>query len=328
MVDREKVAKIAGVSTMTVTRVVSGKGYVSEKTRKKVKEIIEKTGYIPNRLASGLASGKNSVIAIILPNLLDDYYVRVSDALTEFACDGGYAASIYKAGEKELPFVLESVISNRVTGIISFVPRVPAKYVSLAEGAGIRLVCGKSRDEEVGVELSYREATEDAIGTLFQNGAKNIVYLAGMSKASLDGEQRTDVFTEKTRSLGVNGDIVYGEFPDKDPYVVGFDGVNGLISEGREFDALMCLNDNIAIGAIEALREKGKRIPEDVMIVGCDDIPLARALTPSLSTLRLDVKELAKIYYEYVVGGSDREGETRFLKAAFVPRKSTDRKRD
>ena len=101
MVTREEVAQRAGVSTMTVTRVVTGRGYVSDATRRKVRKVIDQLGYIPNKIASGLVSGKSNRIAIVVPDLTNPYYLQVVGAMIEEAKRDDYVISVYKANEEE-----------------------------------------------------------------------------------------------------------------------------------------------------------------------------------------------------------------------------------
>lgn len=128
MVDREEVARLAGVSSMTVTRVVSGKGYVAEKTRRRVQKVIEETGYIPNRIASGLVSRKSNRVAIIVPELSNPYYLQVVEAMIREAKKYGYILSVFKAYGDEMPEVLEEVISNRVAGVVNYSSPFPERY--------------------------------------------------------------------------------------------------------------------------------------------------------------------------------------------------------
>ena len=94
MVTREEVAQRAGVSTMTVTRVVTGRGYVSDATRRKVRKVIDQLGYIPNKIASGLVSGKSNRIAIVVPDLTNPYYLQVVGAMIEEAKRDDYVISV------------------------------------------------------------------------------------------------------------------------------------------------------------------------------------------------------------------------------------------
>lgn len=158
MVTREEVAQRAGVSTMTVTRVVTGRGYVSDATRRKVRKVIDQLGYIPNKIASGLVSGKSNRIAIVVPDLTNPYYLQVVGAMIEEAKRDDYVISVYKANEEELPQVLESLISNRVAGVVNYASEFPAKYVRHLEEIGARLIRTSYGEGDFKMELIYERA--------------------------------------------------------------------------------------------------------------------------------------------------------------------------
>lgn len=325
MVDRKEVARLAGVSSMTVTRVVSGKGYVSEETRRRVQKVIDETGYIPNRIASGLVSRKSNRIAIIVPELSNPYYLQVVEAMIKEAKKYNYVISVFKAYGEEMPGVLEEVISNRVAGVVNYSSPFPGRYKAYLREIGAKLIRADDGKTDFRMLLSYDGAIREALKLLFSRGAEKILFIAGVTEDFAVNDQRIPFFRKYMAEHGrapLPEDILYGEYPRKDAYDVGQDAANKLIKEGRKIDAVFCINDMMALGFMNAWKKAGKRVPEDAAVVGFDNIRLAEAFDPGLSTVATDTEKEARLYINYIAGlGAEEDTD---LHAKFIARGSTD----
>ncbi len=325
MVDRKEVALLAGVSSMTVTRVVSGKGYVAEETRRRVKKVIEETGYIPNRIASGLVSRKSNRIAIIVPELSNPYYLQVVEAMIEQAKKYNYVISVFKAYGEEMSGVLEEVISNRVAGVVNYSSMFPSRYKAYLQEIGAKLIRADGEKTDFQMSLSYDGAIREALELLFARGAEKILFIAGITEDFAADDQRIPFFKKhmaEHRKVTQSEDILYGDYPRRDAYVVGQDAAKKLIKEGRKFDAVFCINDMMALGFMNAWKKAGKRVPEDAAVVGFDNIRMAEAFDPGLSTVATDTEKEARLYINYIAGIESEEDTD--LHAKFIARGSTD----
>ncbi len=325
MVNREEVARLAGVSPMTVTRVVTGKGYVSERTREKVMEVIDALGYIPNKIAAGLVSGKSNRIAIVVPDLSNPYYLQVVGAMIDEAKNYDYVVSVYKASEAELPQVIESLISNRVAGVVNYASEFPKKYEKHLNDIGAKTIRTSYFSGEFSMELEYEDAMRKAIDSLIEKGAKKIIFIAGMMTEFVSIDQRVPFYKKylKEKGLEVGEDsVVYGNYPREEAFMVGYNAAMQLVKSGCEFDAAFCMNDMMAFGVINGLRRMGKRVPEDVKVIGFDNIQMSAFFEPPLSSIYVDTRQEARFYFDYIVGNPvDYE---RKLVASYVERKSAD----
>lgn len=323
MIDRKEVAKLANVSCMTVTRVVSGKGYVAEKTRRRVQKVIDETGYIPNKIAANLVSRKSNRIAIIVPELANPYYLQVVEAMMAQAKKYGYVLSIFKAYEEELPEVLEEVISNRVAGVVNYTLRFPPRYIKGLEEIGARLIRAGEGKESWKLSLDYSGAMREAMDFLISRGARKMLFVAGLTEQFASYDSRVPFFCEYMREKGLRleaGDILYGDYPLRDAYAVGQSAAEELLRQGRRFDAVFCINDMMALGFMRAMKKGGRRIPEDAAVIGFDNIRMSDAFEPELATIAADTEEEGRLCVDFIAGRAEQKGAE--LAAVFYPRQS------
>ncbi len=324
MISREDVAREANVSAMTVTRVVSGKGYVSEKTRIKVKEVIDRLGYIPNKLASNFAVGKNSVISVIVPDLSNPYYMEVVNYLISEAQSSGYTVSVYKASGENLISVLENLVSNRVAGVINFSSEFPKSHTDHLKNLGIKVIRGSYFNNDFKMEVLWKDAIYKAFDKMRGSGAQKVIFISGLSEEYFRVDSRVKHFLEylKEKGLDITEDsVIKGDYPNVEPYIVGEQLAKTLVENGVEFDGAFCINDMMAMGVINGLRRKGLRIPEDVQIVGFDNIMMSAYVFPTLSTISIDAEKEARLYFNYIADVISDESNS--LVAEFIEREST-----
>ena len=325
MVNREEVARLSGVSPMTVTRVVSGKGYVAETTRKKVQKVIEEVGYIPNKVASNLVSRRSNKIAIIVPELNNPYYLQVVEAMIKEAKKYNYILSIFKANAEELPGVLEEAVSNRVAGIVNYTVQFPIRYINYLKEIGAKLIRADNADSDFRMKLSYDAAIKSAVDLLIGKGARKILFVSGMSEKFTLNDRRVPFFIRYMEKIGLKvreSDIIYGDYPREEAYIVGYNSALKLLQKGEAFDAAFCMNDMMAFGFMNAMKRGGKKIPDDVAVVGFDNIRMSEVFEPALSTVAIDIEKEARLYVNYIAGV--QTGENIDLDAKFIPRHSTD----
>ena len=141
MITRKDVAELAGVSKTTVTRVLSGRGYVSEENRKKVKAAVEKLNYIPNMIAKNLNQKFSNIVAVLVEDLTNQYYLQIISAMNSEAMRAGMMVSLFSVNKNNINSVIENLIANRVRGIVNLaLYTCDKRYIDILKNLGIFLI--------------------------------------------------------------------------------------------------------------------------------------------------------------------------------------------
>ncbi|WP_244130827.1 LacI family DNA-binding transcriptional regulator [Burkholderia pyrrocinia] len=296
-----QVAQLAGVSRTTVSFVlngVTGMG-ISEETRERVMTAARQLGYVPNAMARSLASGSTKTIALLMPHG-DHVHVDVDAYLPRFlaglsvACHAhGYKVMLEPVQETDRPGAfLDLVDSGRIDGLAVLNPRRldEGHLHELAEKGFPLVVFGSNLAEQrtvcaIGVDnrAAARQATEHLLGL----GHERIAHIGFASEDYQVVRDRLDGFRQAMAMHHVDARPEWIAFADYSSQS-GYDAMRAMLAGSPRMTALFAGNDTIAFGAMAAIREAGLRIPEDIAIVGYDDIPLAAFATPPLTTVRTE----------------------------------------
>ena len=294
----EEVARLAGVAPITVSRVLNQPETVSEKTRAAVWAVIEQIGYIPNRLAGGLASNKSRTVGMVLPYIDNPAFAERVQGVTDTICAEGYTMLLGLSGyspEAELEHVI-SFLGQRVAGLIltgtvhadrtrKLLARagVPVVEVPLISGQLIDMAVGYSNEAacyammEYLARCGYRKI--GLISTPVANDQIVIDRRAGYEKAVSD----LGLVRNPTLMLEANVGVVNGS-----------KGFVELLSRHPDVDAVFCTTDIHAIGCALEAKRRGIDVPGDIGIAGYDDIELAQEFLPPLTTVRLERYEIGR----------------------------------
>ena len=290
------VAREAGVSLMTVSRVVNEKGEVSPSTRQRVLEIVERLGYRPSAIARGLATRRTGSLGLVMPDVANPFFSDVARGAEHVAYADGYNIFLCNTDEdpqRELS-VLQSLEEKQVDGVVLCSSRLDDSELEavLVHHPAVVLVNRRlERDRVVGSVLSDDEAGgRMATQHLLQSGHRAVGFLAG-PLASRSGRQRAKGY----RAALATADLPHN--PDWtrhcSPVVQGGrETALYLLTAYPELTALFCYNDLVAVGALQACADLGRQVPDDLAVVGFDDILLAALVTPSLTTCRVRRYEL------------------------------------
>lgn len=289
MATMKDVAERAGVSITTVSHVVNGTRFVSEKVRERVMEVMEELGYQPNVLARGLRRGESSTIGLIVPDVTNPYFAEVARSVEDACAERGYGVILCNSDgrpERQRQAV-EVLASNRVGGLILVNVGMTEREAAMFEGLAIPMVM---LDREIpgivtdSIQIDNARGGRQATEFLLSLGHRKIACLAGPSEVSPSGD-RVDGFREALQDAGIEPDpelIFTGDFTPEGGHVCA----RHLMDMGADMPtALFACNDLMAFGAITAFSEKGIRVPEDISIMGFDDIRLASYFNPTLSTV-------------------------------------------
>jgi LacI family repressor for deo operon, udp, cdd, tsx, nupC, and nupG len=290
-----EVAKEAGVSVATISRALRMPQVVAPKTLERVQKAVDKLGYAPNAQARMLRTARSNVIVAMVPDISNPFFSEIIRGIEQAAQRKRYSVLLGDTQynrEREQAYA-DLLATKQADGLIMLgaravphLPRLPtrafAPVVSVSE-----YIKGIS-----GVYIDNIAAARDATNYLLHLGHVDIAYVAGppTSPVCID---RTRGFQIALRAVGIRRDptlTVTGDFSIES----GIRGVDGLLSGQRKFTAVFCSNDEMAIGAMRALRSRGFRVPEDVSVIGFDDMRFARYCDPPLTTIAQPMGEMGR----------------------------------
>nr|MBC7245349.1 LacI family DNA-binding transcriptional regulator [Chloroflexota bacterium] len=289
------VARQAGVSVMTVSRAINRKPDVSPATRQRVLEIAERLGYRPDSIARGLATKHTGTIGLVVPDVANPFFSEVARGAEHVAYAEGYNVFLCNTDEdlaREVA-VLRSLEEKRVDGIVLCSSRLEDAELraALVHHSAVVLVNRRLEGDNVSAVLVDDEAGgRMATQHLLQSGHQAIGFLAG-PPVSRSGRLRLKGYCSALALAGLSCRPDW--MPHCSPTVEGGrKAARELLTKFPEMTALFCYNDLVAIGALRASADLGRRVPHDLAVVGADDIPLAALVTPSLTTCRAPRYEL------------------------------------
>jgi LacI family transcriptional regulator len=307
-----EVARRAGVSAATASRVVSAADYpVSAAARARVLEAARELDYVPNALARGLLKSRVPVVAVIVHDITDPYFAEVTRGVEDAASAAGYLVIICSSerdGDREASYV-RLLRSMRAAAVVFAGSGLddPATNAEIgrhldamrADGAAVvHLSPHAGGEPEVGIDNEAGIAA--MIAALVGLGHRRIAFLAGP----------TTLFVARERLAGYRRGLAEAGIPFDGSLVVAtsFDAdggalaVDALLGSGAEFTAICCANDLLAIGALQRLALRGIDVPAAVSVAGFDDVPTAALTSPSLSSVRLPLRELGRRGFAHADG--------------------------
>jgi len=289
MVNIHDVAKEAGVSISTVSRVIRGFSNVLPETRALVEEAIQRLDYQPNRLAQQFRLQRTNMILVIVPEIGNSFFSDILIGIEDVAAKVGYNVLLVNSRRNH---VIESrcykmLTQKFVDGIITFSIGIPKENLKqLAAQYPIVVGIRYFVDENVAnVTIDNIKAVKDITNYMLNLGHKNICYLAGPQDVPLY-QDRVSGYKEalQVRDIPVNQKLIVNCSPDVQG---GYDAIYSILNNSdQKFSAIVASGDIMAIGAMRALNDRGLKVPDDVAISGFDDIAFAALVTPSLTTVR------------------------------------------
>ena len=288
------VARLAGVSHQTVSRVLNGHPNVREQTRLRVRAAIAELGYRPNRAARTLVTGKSQLIGVV--SLASTLYGPASllSAFERAAADAGFAVSVGSVTNLDRQSISDAVerhLDHRVAGIVVIAPVASAGDAVGAIPAGIPLVTiDGDPDRPVAlVTVDQVAGARDATCHLLDAGHRTVWHVSGPA-GWFDSAGRIEGWRDALRSAGAEiPPVIAADWSAASGYRAG-----QMLARMPEVTAVFAANDHLALGILRALNERGRRVPHDVSIIGFDDVPEAAYFTPPLTTVRPDFGAVAK----------------------------------
>ncbi len=298
-VTMKDIARQLRVSESTVSRVLNrgGSDLISEATRDRVLTAARELGYTPNRSARALATGRTHVIALAIPDMHSRFFTWIAESVVNQLRTSGYDLILAADPYPEPTDKVAEASTCPVDGVIAWgATWSSGRFADLLHKYRVPLV-GLGLVPIPGCDCVYialAPAVRDAIRSLISSGRKHIGYLA-YSILGLERDLRASIYHEIIAEAGLERHRISPARYDK---ALAFSTVQEYIAGHPEIDAIFCSNDNTALVAIAAVHGMGKRVPEDIAIIGCDGIEDGEYSFPSLSTVVQPVDEMVRLACE------------------------------
>ncbi|HEX2222760.1 MAG TPA: LacI family DNA-binding transcriptional regulator [Thermoanaerobaculia bacterium] len=295
----KEVAREAGVSVATVSRVFTGKGPVQEETRRRVLEVAARLRYLPNATARSLTTNKTGALGVLLPDLYGEFFSEVIRGIDLAARRRGYHVFVSSShsDRSEVETVLRA-LRGRVDGLLVMSPEVDAQALqaNLPAALPVTLLNTEWEGSDVpSLNIDNHGGAYAMARHLVGLGHRRIAFVEG-APGNYDARERLRGYRDGLRdsvdpavgAAEIASLEIPGEFSEESGYRAGA----ALLRLDPRPTAVFAANDAMAIGLLSALQEAGVRVPADIAVAGFDDIPIARFLTPALTTVRVGIAEL------------------------------------
>lgn len=324
-----EIAKLAGVSSATVSRVINGSSLVTEETTRKIQKIIHDLNFVPNTSAIHLKNGKSQIFGIIIPDLSNPFFTELVKIFEELLVENEQELLVANTDfhATRMQRSAHRMLLRRVDGVALLTSeREAAPLESLVQNRipvvttdHYRTACGISD-----IVIDFASGMAQLVAHLKELGHRRVGFIGG-SPGLVTSRVRRECFLDSMIKQGLSsreGWLVDGDFRIEG----GRAAMTKILSEPELPTAVVTANDLTAIGALRAAHEKGVRIPEDISITGCDDIEMADIVYPPLTTLRISRRKYAETLIEALrIAGEDisKQGQQFRLPIELVVRKST-----
>ncbi|WP_042271836.1 LacI family DNA-binding transcriptional regulator [[Clostridium] dakarense] len=280
------IAKLAGVSKSTVSRFLNN-GYVSEENRSKIQTVIDETGFIPSSHAKTLRTKKTNLIGVILPKISSETIGKVVSGISEETSNSGYNIILGNTDlniEKEIEY-LQIFKNKNVDGVIFVATIITKKHLDIIKDMKIPIVIvGQNVDGYPCVYHSDYESAYDMTKYLIKKGHRKISYI-GVTKDDISAGLNRELGYKdclKNNNLKINKNLIkIGEFSQES----GYKNAKELIENNKGIDAIFCATYNIALGAMEYLKENNINIPYDISVCSIGDSKISNIISPRLTTI-------------------------------------------
>ena len=293
------VAREAGVSMATVSRVVNNNPNVKPQTRKKVFEAIERLGYRPNAVARGLASKKTTTVGVVIPDISNSIFSEVARGIEDIANMYHYNIILCnsdKRKEKEIR-VINTLLEKQVDGLLFMGGAVTEDHLQAFQTSQVPIVlCGTSDEHNTmpSVDIDHQAAAYDSVKLLIDNGHRKIGMISGTLQDPANGFARYQGYKQALEEAGipVSENLVrIGNYK----YESGYEVMKYFLELADRPTAIFAATDEMAIGAIHAIQDYGLKVPEDISVISVDNIRMASMVRPELTTVAQPMYDIGAV---------------------------------
>jgi len=306
------VAKLAGVSTATVSHVINKTRFVSDETKRRVLGAIENVGYAPNVHARNLASGKSRTLGLIISDITNPFFPDLVKSIQEKALELGYDVIVLNTNyepERDAPYV-QRLLELQVRGVMILTTEMDLSVIERLSSRKIPVVfldIGKVGPHISNIRVNYEKGVHQAVEHLLALGHRQVAFISGpMHFKSAEIRRQAFLKTMKKQSASMHTEpVIYeGDFKLES----GQQAVKAFLALKHRPTAIVAANDLMAVGALRELGRAGLQVPKDISVIGCDDIWLAKLTDPQLTTIMIPRAEIGSAAVEAVAQVNSARG--------------------
>jgi len=302
---RADVAKLAGVSTATVSYVLNGSRNMSDKTRKLVMDAVAQLNYKPDMIARCMTKNETMQLSLVINDITNPFFSEIVVGFETAAIEKGYFVNVC-TGYKDINNYFDNYIARRIDGV--FVVAVPHKFdlnklYNLTEN-GIKVVVSGNIEADLkrvsSIENDYVAGMRTAVDYLRRLGHERIAYLSGLSRKH-KFDRKIEGYLTAMRQQGLScGEelLMEGKAPYSTGVEDGYAMARELAASGKPFSAVICTNDLMAMGAISAFEDVGLHVPQDVSVMGFDDILFSKVWRPAITSMAVSKNAFGRKAFE------------------------------
>ena len=328
-------AEKLNISVSTVSRALKDNPEISQQTRKTVQALAKELGYKPNPIAVALKTHKSNTIGVVVPQIVNTFFATVVKKIEDVADKYGYnvlVASSNETFEKEKKNI-DIFLANRCDGIILSISKATTSYehIKQIQDMGVPLVLFDRTAKELDVSKVVADDADAAfkiVQHLIHGGARRIALLTGPEQLSIGKNRMKGYLKAMTlNKLEINTDYIVRceDFSVK----AAKEATQRVLNMKNMPDAIFGINDDMAIGAIEAIKEKGLKIPEEVAVFGFSNSKRSRYMTPSVSTINQFPEKIgetaAELLFEQILDAKHAQIREEVINSELIVRESSDR---
>ena len=325
MASIREVAKLANVSPATVSRVMNGTAKVDDEKKKRVLKAIEETGFVPNEVARSLFKKSAKIIGLILPSIENPFFAQLAGAIERNAEKHGFRLVLCNTGsvaEKEKA-AMQMLSSMNADGIILTTSNGELREYTESSSIPIivtdRIFQGSSKLKYV--HCDHYKGGRMAAEHLIDCGCKSIVCIKGQQEIS-SARDRYQGYKDVCNEQGIKEQTMDSAYD----FDEGMKVTEELLEKYKDVDGIIACNDMVAISAYKVLHKKGIKVPEQIQLIGFDDIALSKLITPELTTISQPVDEIGAKAAELIIQKDNGEQQEYIFEAKLVEREPTRRK--
>lgn len=301
MASIKEVAKLANTSISSVSRVINNSGYVKQETKQKILEAIKTLNYKPLKRSEGIKETKT--IGLIVPSIENPFFGMVAKHIGNKANAFNYNILLFNlegAANNKDDYLMDLI--DRVDGLIYVSSERCLEVINASKEKNIPMVLmdREIKDTEINtISINNEHGAFLAVEHLLKLGHKNIAYISGPVGTEISGKRKEGYIAAlEENGLSVNEKyIYYGDYTMQS----GFDAMEKLIKDNKEITGVLAANDLMAIGAINYLIKVGINVPNEISVVGFDNIELSRGITPSLTTVEYPIDRMSEIVVNLIL---------------------------
>jgi LacI family transcriptional regulator, gluconate utilization system Gnt-I transcriptional repressor len=302
------VARLANVAPITASRALNTPEAVSDEILQRVREAVERTGYVPNLLAGGLASRRSRLVAAVVPTITGSVFLETLQALTDTLAASGYQMMLGQAGYSgsREDALLEAIIARRPDGVIltGIMHSTLARRRLVASGIPVVETWDLTPNPvDMLVGFSHEQLGAAVAHFLQRRGRRHVASITADDERAI---RRHAAFAAAAQSLGIAGDTLCQHIvPAPSTVASGREGLRVLLTRAPGIDAIFCSSDMVALGVLIEAQALGIHVPSQLAVVGMGDIALSRDLQPPLTTVRVDGTLIGDTAARYIMQRAD-----------------------